>query len=95
MVAADTIITVFLIVVGIAGVSASYLAIRTFHIRQWKVGMYYFTASLVLYTVQKIVELVVDLERMLPLQVALEVGVVASIIYGVLRLRDTADMIGA
>lgn len=73
----------------------SVLAIRSFRLQQWRTGLYYIAAAVILYTVQEVVELAGYGAKYPPLNVALQVGVMSSLIYGLIRLKRTAETVGA
>jgi len=91
----------FLIVgiIGLLGLGICIATIATFKLRLWKRDTYYFTTAVGLYTLHQFAAAAeaADVIGRLPVGVHmfLEIGFVSLIVFGVYKMKQTAETVGA
>lgn len=80
-------------IIGLIGLGICIVTISTFKLRLWKQDTYYFTTAIGLYTLHQFLAMT----NLVPLYVhmVLEIGFVLLIVYGIYRMKKTAETIGA
>lgn len=87
-------LTVVLLILSLLGVATSIWAYRDFNLRVWKETMYFFVGGLTVFTVSELT-VYITMPSQILIQNILELTAMIAFTYGILKIKQAANLTGA